>query len=196
MKIRRYPFNSNELNKRMQEKMESKDKTKTVSFRLSSALIEELKQEAGIEKINFNALISKILDNHVLWEKYERKVGLLPMTKPFVKDAIQRLTEKEIVHLAEVVEKDTFSDILNFMKGDYTIDDFIEILRTWLNVAWMQHHIENKNNTIIFKIQHDLGEKWSLYVKTLATELFYDILGKKVEITSTKTSIMLVFPTE
>ena len=117
------------------------------------------------------------------------------MTKPFVKDAIQRLTEKEIIHLAEVVEKDTFSDILNFMKGDYTIDDFIEILRTWLNVAWMQHNIENKNNTVIFKIQHDLGKKWSLYVKTLATELFYDILEKKVEVTSTKTTITLIFPT-
>jgi hypothetical protein len=180
----------------MQEKIESKDKTKTVSLRLSSALIEELKQEAGIEKINFNALISKILDNHILWEKYERKVGLLPMTKPFVKDAIQRLTEKEIIHLAEVVEKDTFSDILNFMKGDYTVDDFIEILRTWLNVAWMQHNIENKNNTIIFKIQHDLGKKWSLYVKTLATNLFYDILEKKLEVTLTKTTVTLVFPIE
>ena len=180
----------------MKEKIESTDKTKTVSFRLSSALIKELKEEAEIEKINFNALISKILDNHILWEKYERKVGLLPMTKPFVKDAIQRLTEKEIIHLAEVVEKDTFSDILNFMKGDYTIKDFIEILRTWLNVAWMQHHIESKNNTVVFKIQHDLGEKWSLYVKTLATELFYDILEKKVEVTLTKTTITLVFPRE
>ena len=97
------------------------DKTKTVSLRLSSALIEELKQEAELEKINFNALISKILGNHVLWEKYERKVGLLPMTKPFVKYAVQKLTEKEIIHLAEVIEKDTFSDILNFMKGEYTV---------------------------------------------------------------------------
>ena len=180
----------------MKEKTISSEKTKTVSFRLASSLIEELKHEAEIEKINFNALISKILDNHIIWEKYERKVGLLPMTKPFVKDAIQRLTEKEIIHLAEVVEKDTFSDILNFMKGEYTIKDFIEILRTWLNVAWMQHHIENKKNTVVFKIQHDLGEKWSLYVKTLATELFYDILEKKLEVTVTKTTVKLVFPRE
>jgi len=178
------------------EKKESVDKTKTVSFRLSLSLIEELKQEAGMEKMNFNALISKILENHNLWEKYQRKLGLLPMTKPFVKDAIQRLTEKEIIHLAEVIEKDTFSDILNFMKGEYTVDDFVEILRTWLNVAWMQHNIETKKNTIVFKIQHDLGEKWSLYVKTLATELFYDILEKRLESTSTKTTITLVFPIE
>jgi len=179
----------------MKKRVESTDKTKTVSFRLSSSLIEELKQEAVIEKINFNSLISKILGNHNLWEKYERKVGLLPMTKPFVKYSIQKLTDKEIIYLAEVIEKDTFSDILNFMKGEYTVEDFIEILRTWLNVAWMQHHIEKKNNTVIFKIQHDLGSGWSLYVKTLATELFYDILGKKLEVTMTKTTLKLVFPT-
>lgn len=178
------------------KEVKSADKTKTVSFRLSSSLIEELKQEAETEKINFNALISKILGNHVLWEKYERKVGLLPMTKPFVKYAVEKLDDKEIIYLAEVIEKDTFSDILNFMKGEYTVDDFIEILRTWLNVAWMQHDIEKKKNTVIFKIQHDLGKSWSLYVKTLATELFYDILGKKLDVTMTKTTIKLVFPTE
>jgi len=180
----------------VKDKTSSRDKTKTVSVRLPSSLIEELKHDAEIEKINFNSLISKILENHILWEKYERRVGLLPMTKPFVKDAIQRLTEKEIIHLAEVVEKDTFADILNFMKGEYSVNDFIEILRTWLNVAWMQHNIEIKNNTIIFKIQHDLGEKWSVYVKTLATELFHDIMKKKLEVDMTKTTIKLVFPTE
>jgi len=41
-----------------------------------------------------------------------------------------------------------------------------------------------------------LGKNWSLYVKTLATELFYDILGKKLDVTMTKTNIKLVFPTE
>ena len=82
------------------------------------------------------------------------------------------------------------------MKGEYTIEDFIEILRTWLNVAWMQHNIEKKNNTVIFKIQHDLGGNWSLYVKTLATELFHDILEKKLEVKLTKTTITLIFPTE
>jgi hypothetical protein len=141
-------------------------------------------------------LVLKILGNHTLWEKYERKVGLLPMTKPFVKHAIQNLTKKEIIHLADVIEKDTFSDILNFMKGNYDIDDFIEILRTWLNVAWMQHAIEKKKNKVTFKIQHDLGENWSLYVKTLATELFHDIIGEKLEVKLTKTTITLVFPTE
>ena len=171
-------------------------KTQTATVRLDSELIDELKNEAKNEKINFNLLISKILSNHVLWGKYERKAGLLPMTKPFVKAAIHGMTEDEVLHLAKEIEKEAFSDILKFMKGKYTVDDFIEILRTWLNVAWMQHGFEKTKNSYIFKIQHDLGKKWSLYVRTLITALFQDIMKRPLEVKCGKNSIVVVFPLE
>ena len=82
------------------------------------------------------------------------------------------------------------------MKGKYSVEEFIEILRSWLYVAWMQHDVIKSKNTWTFKIQHDLGAKWSLYVKTLVTELFHDILQKRLEVRTSKNSITLVFPTE
>ena len=44
----------------------AKKKTKTITFRLSASIIDELKQDAEIEKINLNGLVSRILSNHVL----------------------------------------------------------------------------------------------------------------------------------
>ena len=173
-----------------------KKKSQTITVRLDPDLIEDLKNDADMERMNVNALISKVLSNHILWERYERKMGLLPMTKPFVKHSVNQMDDSEIIHLAEKVEKDTFSDILNFMKGEYSVEDFIEILRSWLYVAWMQHDVIKGKKTWTFKIQHDLGAKWSLYVKTLVTELFHDILQKKLEVKTSKNSITLVFPTE
>lgn len=171
-------------------------KTQVCTLRLPASLIAELKKEASLDKINFNSLVLKILSNHVLWGRYERKVGLLPMTKPFVNAAIHRLEDKEIITLAKVIEKETFSNILHFMKRDYTVNDFIEIVRAWLNVAWMQHNIEQNKDSYIFTIQHELGEKWSLYVETLVRELFYDIINKKLEIKSKRGNITLIFPVE
>ncbi len=109
-----------------------KKKSHTLTVRLDSDLIADLKNDAEMERINVNALISKVLSNHILWERYERKMGLLPMTKPFVKHAVDQMEDSEIIRLAEEVEKDTFSDILNFMKGEYSVEEFIEILRRWL----------------------------------------------------------------
>ena len=150
--------NKYEISK-MQEDNSKKKKSQTITFRLDSELISEIKKDAEIERINVNSYISKILTNHLLWERYERKMGLLPMTKPFIKHALQNVNDEEIIHLAQEVEKDTFSDILNFIKGEYTVNDFVEILRSWLYVAWMQHHINMNEKTCTFKINHDLGEK-------------------------------------
>jgi len=175
--------------------MDSKEKkSQTISFRLDVDLLDEIKRDADIEGLNVNALVSKVLSNHILWEKYERKVGLLPMTKPFVKYCLDKMDENEIIHLAEAVEEDTFSDILNFMKGIYSVRDFVDILRTWLSVAWMQHGIVQDENTYTFKIKHDLNAKWSLYLKTVITKLFHDVIQKRLDVKTTKNTITFVFP--
>ncbi len=171
-------------------------KSQVSTFRLPASLIAELKKEANYEKVNVNSLVTKILSTHVLWGRYERKVGLLPMTKPFVNAAIHRLEDKEIIILAKVIEKETFSNILRFMKREYTVDNFIEIVRAWLNVAWMQHNVQQNQDSCIFTIQHDLGEKWSLYVETLIIELFHDIIGKPLKVQSKRGNITMIFPNE
>lgn len=171
-----------------------KKKSQTISFRLDIDLLEEIKKDAELEKMNVNALVSKILSNHILWEKYERKVGLLPMTKPFVKYCLDKMDDEEIIHLAEAVEEDTFSDILNFMKGQYSVRDFIDFIRTWLYVAWMQHDIVHDDKYYTFKIKHDLNAKWSLYLQTVVTKLFHDVIKKRLEVKITKNTIIFIFP--
>ena len=79
------------------------------------------------------------------------------------------------------------------MKESHSIDDFIYILRTWLTVSWMQLNIEKRNGSYRFHIQHDLGIKWSLYVKILVSELSEDILNERVQVKITESTISLVF---
>ena len=168
--------------------------TETITFRLPSVLLEELRKDAELEKINLNAFVTRIFSNHVQWERYERKMGLLPMTKPFLKEVINQLTNDQIMNLAQKIEKENFKNILIFMNESHDVDDFVEILRTWLTVSWMQHNIVLRNGTYHFNIQHDLGYKWSLYVQTLVSELSTDILQRRAEIKITDNVISIVFP--
>jgi hypothetical protein len=168
--------------------------TETITFRLSTVLLEELRKDAELEKINLNAFVTRIFSNHVQWERYERKMGLLPMTKPFLKEVINQLTNDQIINLAQKIEKENFKNILIFMNESHDLDDFVEILRTWLTVSWMQHNIILRNGSYHFNIQHDLGYKWSLYVQTLVSELSNDILQRRAEIRITDNVISIVFP--
>ena len=167
--------------------------TETITFRLPSNIINGLRKEAESDRISLNSLVTKIFANHIQWEKYERKVGLLPMTRTFLEEVINQLSEEQIAGLAQKAEKETFKNILTFMRESHSIEDFIYILRTWLNVSWMQHNIEERDDYYRFHIQHDLGIKWSVYVKILVSELSEDILNKKVQVKISASTISLVF---
>ncbi len=170
-----------------------KTKTETITFRLPSALIEELRGDAEMEGMSLNSYASRIFSNHVQWERYERKVGLLPMTEAFLKEVLSQLSDEQVVNLAQKLEKQKFKNILAFMKDSPTVADFVELMRTWLNVSWMQQSVEVRDGDYRFKIQHGLGGKWSLYVKTLITELAQDVLGKKVEARTMGDTILFSF---
>jgi hypothetical protein len=169
-------------------------RTETITFRLPSFLIDELRKDAELEQVSLNSAVTRIFSNHIQWERYERKVGLLPMTKPFLKEALNQMTDEQIINLAHKIEKESFKNILRFMKENIELDDFLKFLRTWLTASWMQHNITIRNDSYRFNIQHDLGIKWSLYVKTLVSELCQDVLGgKAVDIKIDDNLISLVF---
>jgi hypothetical protein len=168
-------------------------KTETVTFRLPSSLIDELRMDAELEGVSLNNYVAKIFSNHVQWERYERKVGLLPMTEAFLSEVLSQLTDEQIVNLAQRLEKQKFTNILAFMKNSHDVEDFVEVMRAWLTVSWMQQNIEVRDGKYYFKIQHSLGEKWSLYVKTLISELSYDILGRKSDIRIVGDTLSFVF---
>jgi len=149
--------------------------------------------DAELEGISLNNYVAKIFSNHVQWERYERKVGLLPMTEAFLREALNQLTDEQIVNLAQRLEKQKFTNILAFMKNSHDVEDFVEVMRAWLTVSWMQQSIEVRGGKYYFKIQHSLGTKWSLYVKTLVSELSYDILGRKSDIRIVGDTLSFVF---
>lgn len=170
-----------------------KTKTETVTFRLPSSLVDELRMDAELERVSLNNYVAKIFSNHIQWERYERKVGLLPMTEAFLREVLGQLTDEQIVNLAQRLEKQKFTNILAFMKNSHDVEDFVEVIRAWLTVSWMQQSIEVRDGKYHFKIQHSLGTKWSLYVKTLISELSYDILGKKSDIRILGDTLSFVF---
>lgn len=170
-----------------------KTKTETVTFRFQSSLIDELRMDAELQGISLNNYAAKIFSNHIQWERYERKVGLLPMTEAFLREVLSQLTDEQIVNLAQRLEKQKFTNILAFMKNSHEVDDFVEVIRAWLTVSWMQQNIEVRDGKYYFKIQHSLGSKWSLYVKTLLSELSYDILGRKADISIVGDTLSFVF---
>src|SRR6476646_6473157 len=56
-------------------------KTRSITFRLESTIIEELQTEAEYRETSLNVLINQILRRYTNWERYENKMGKKPIPK-------------------------------------------------------------------------------------------------------------------
>ena len=62
------------------------EKTRSITFRLNSSILEGLQREADQKEISLNVLINQILKRYSDWDRYENKIGMMPCTKNDVKD--------------------------------------------------------------------------------------------------------------
>ena len=53
-------------------------KSRSITFRLDSFIVDELQRDANQNEISLNVLINKILRMYVEWGRYENKLGMMP----------------------------------------------------------------------------------------------------------------------
>ena len=144
--------------------------------------------------IKLNNLTNQILQNYVDWDRLESKAGMIPVAKRLLSEAFNDMSDDEVIKLATNVGRDTLNDIILFMRSKIDLDSLLSWLELWLkknSTAGFSHTMENDIHTCIMK--HDLGQKWSLYHKTVLELILDDMLGKHVDITISNTTLLFKF---
>ena len=152
-----------------------KKRTYPITFRLPESLVADLKNEADISHISLNALVKQILDRYIIWERHSNKMGLVPMTRPFLKDAIENLSPVKIKAIACNSSKDALKELVLITKGNLTVSSLVAVFNEWLVASHMTYRYEYDGKAYHYVISHNLGEKWSLYLSELLTAVCKDL---------------------
>jgi hypothetical protein len=173
----------------------TREKSESVTFRINSKLLKNLRREAVQKDISTNTLVNKLIKDHLNWHSNAAKAGFISVRRPFVSKIIKYLPEQEIVSLAEYVAKTTNKDSILLMKNEYTIKSALDFLESWIKLSGYPYRHEGTNNgqnKHSYVIQHDMGMKASLYLASLYQFLF-DELGQNKTIEFDKTEHTLAF---
>ncbi len=166
--------------------------TTTMTFRLDSNIMQKLYDKAERDDISINSIVNHILKRYIEWDMFENKSGMVPVSKPVVKDLFGRLSKEEVIDLSTEIAKNSVYDTALFMKGKVDPDSFISwFLSRMKNCSEITSTNENGIHTFIFK--HELGENWSLYHKTVVESIFNDFLHKPIHISMTGSTLVLKF---
>lgn len=165
-----------------------------MTFRIDEDVMHELENTTKRERISLNIFVNHILRRYIDWDMHlENNAGMIPMSKSVIDRLFKNMREDEVIKLANETGVSSIHNIALFMKGKLEPDSFM---------SWVLSRMQNSSASINVKtgedggvqrfvIKHDLGYKWSLYHRTIVESIFYGILHKPINITTTDSTLIL-----
>ena len=180
----------------MQHQSNQSKKTKSVTFRLDSSILDELQHEADQKEISLNVSVNQILKRYCQWDRYESRIGMMPVPKIILSSLIDKAISiaktngiqniepyrDEIIKQAAGLAFSLMKDSVLYMKKNYNLWMVLSVLEEYMKVSGIKsdHKIE-AGRKHVFLIQHELGENWSLFTKELLTLIFENLAKVRIE---------------
>jgi hypothetical protein len=175
-------------------------KSRSISFRIDTAIIDELQREADLKEFSLNVLVNQVLRRYVDWDRYESKLGMMPVPKIMLATLIDKTMQlavdagvsgvdsyrDKIVKNAVEIAFSLMKDSVLFMKKKYTLWTVLAVLQEYMKISGItaDHTIE-AGNKHVFVIQHELGENWSIFAKELLSLIFMTLAEVSADISTT-----------
>lgn len=171
-------------------------KTRSITFRIDASVIDELQSEADSRETSLNVLINQILKRYAEWDRYESKIGMMPVPKIMLSTLIDKSIaiaknsgindldhyRNDIIKQAAQIAFDLIKDSVLYMKKHYDLWVVLSVLEEYMKVSGIKadHKIEGSRKHV-FVIQHELGENWSLFTKELLAIIFENLAKVRAE---------------
>ncbi len=155
-----------------------KEKTRSITYRLPTYVVDELESEASNKKVSQNVLVKQILEKYIKWDRFGDKIGMIPVPKRILDSLGKDMTGKDIDQVVKAVMP-LIKDTVMFVKGGYDIKRCIETLEEYIRASGMKSDHRLEGDLHHFIIQHDLGIKWSFFTEQLLKEVFHQFTPDK-----------------
>lgn len=150
-----------------------------VTFRFNNQILGQLRDESDQKRISLNTLASQIFQSHVEYHMYASKAGMVSFPKTLLVRIMDRLSEREVESLSELIAKNEMKDMTLLMKNEYSIPAFLDMFESWLRVSGFVYRRDISGSVQTFVIQHDMGKRWSTYFVKLIEHIFEDLNERK-----------------
>jgi hypothetical protein len=183
-----------------EEAISQSKRSRSVTFRIDAGVIDELQSEADNTEISLNVLVNQILKRYSQWDRFENKIGMMPVPKVILSSLIDKTISvakssgvkdidryrDEIIKQAAQMAFGLMKDSVLFMRRHYNLWTLLAVLEEYMKVSGIKadHKIEGSRKHV-FIIQHELGDNWSSFTKELLALIFQNLANVKAEISTT-----------
>jgi hypothetical protein len=170
-------------------KMQSRRKTVLRSLRLSKSLDEAIQREAVNRSVSVNSFAASILDKYFEWDILAEKFRFITLPDEMVASLVGALDNEKLAQLGKAAGTVIPKEVMLFWFKTIDLESFISYLSfhsKYLRTA--EYKIQREGKNVIVTAHHQIGDKWSVWLKNYLIEAVRVNLGviPKAEV-STKT---------
>ena len=169
-------------------------KTSTITFRINENYEKGLRKEAEEKRISLNTLANQILGDHVEFDQYMKKFGMVEMSKVAFKELLNTFDEKNIINFAKSVGSKEPKDFILFKWKELTPDsvsNFVKMYFEHCGYGMCDMQRDESNNSI--SVHHDFGNNGSIFLKAFLEAIIQSSLNTECNIQTTENSVFLSF---
>ncbi len=170
-----------------------KEKTVTISFRISETAFKALQEDAKRHNVSINTLANQLFVTYAEYDRYLSKFHMIKLSASTFKRVLNAASEDEISEAGQQAGTSVPVSFILAQKGDFTFENAIEYLRTMgthANLFDFTESIAGGANTIT--LTHDLGVRGSVFLANYV-ESMVKPLGKEFKVVKYPDAVSIKF---
>ena len=153
----------------------------STTIRIPKDVYDKIEFDALSHNSHVSTVINNILRKYATWDMFVSDVGFMYMQKPLLRAFFEKIPDKDITQVSKTIGYARTRDAILFIGGKVNIKTIVNVVKLWLTSSKVPIRVIEKEESIEFIVQHNLGKKWSIYFVTLLKELFSEIKISTIE---------------
>ena len=165
-----------------------------ITFRLDNDILARIGQEAEQKGVSMNSVAQNIFSDYFDWSAYAPRAGMIPLHKTVLGMMVDRLSEKDIIEIADLFAKVKVKNMILVLRNEYNVKAFLDVFEAWLKASSHSFTKHINHETEVYTVTHELGSKWSTYLSHMLKTIFEEMGLKEVVIEKTDDIVMFKIP--
>jgi hypothetical protein len=171
-------------------------KTMLRTIRLSKELEELLRKDANSKRISVGALISTILTKYSQWDRYTEKFDMITFRHETLRAILEATEDEALIKKGREIGAKIPREFLMFWFKKTDLDSYLRYLELLCNYGgFARYELEADGQVYVITLLHNMGEKWSLFLKHIMEEGIMTTIGTLPRFEVNKGSLIIKIAT-
>jgi len=171
-------------------------KTVLRTIRLDGELDSILRDDAEDRNLTVNGLINQIMTKYVEWDRHTEKIGFISFAKQTFKSILEEVDDRKVEQIATNTGSPALKAVTLFWFKELNAKTLLKTISTYSKysgLATSEIKVDGAQCTMTF--HHDLGRKYSIYLKNVISQFVKASLGVVPETEFTHDMLLVSFHT-